>query len=73
MSELIRPNDEEELAAAVAEANSLRTPPAVMGAGFLLLAVRVRRERSDRAARRMFLFSILYLVVLFAALIIERA
>jgi protoheme IX farnesyltransferase len=46
---------------------------AVMGAGFLLLAVQVRRERGDRAARRLFLFSILYLFVLFAALIVERA
>jgi protoheme IX farnesyltransferase len=46
---------------------------AVMGACFLLLAVRVLRERGERAARRMFRFSILYLFVLFAALIIERA
>ena len=46
---------------------------AVMGACFLLLAVRVLRERSDRAARSMFRFSILYLFVLFAALIVERA
>ncbi len=45
---------------------------AVMGAGFLLLAVRVRRERGERAARRMFVFSILYLFVLFAALIVDR-
>lgn len=33
MSELIRPNDEEDLAAAVAEANSSRTPLEVIGAG----------------------------------------
>jgi protoheme IX farnesyltransferase len=46
---------------------------AVMGACFLLLAVRVLREQGERAARRMFRFSILYLFVLFAALIIERA
>jgi heme o synthase len=46
---------------------------AVMGTCFLLLAVRVLRERGARAARRMFRFSILYLFVLFAALIIERA
>ncbi len=46
---------------------------AVMGAYFLLLAVRVRREPGERAARRMFRFSILYLFVLFAALIVERA
>jgi len=46
---------------------------AFMGACFLLLAVRVLRERGGRAARRMFRFSILYLFVLFAALIIEHA
>jgi protoheme IX farnesyltransferase len=46
---------------------------AVMGACFLLLAVGVLRERGERAARRMFRFSILYLFVLFAALIIDRA
>jgi len=45
---------------------------AVMGASFLLLAVRVLRERGGRAARLTFRFSILYLFVLFAALIIER-
>jgi heme o synthase len=45
---------------------------AAMGAGFLLLAVRVLRERGGHAARLMFRFSILYLFVLFAALIIER-
>ncbi len=46
---------------------------AVMGTGFLLLAVRVLHERGERNARRMFRFSILYLFVLFAALIVERA
>ena len=46
---------------------------AVMGAYFLLLAVQVLRERGERAARRMFRFSILYLFVVFAMLIVERA
>lgn len=46
---------------------------AVMGVGFLLLAIEILRERDGRAARRMFRFSILYLFVLFAALIIEHA
>jgi protoheme IX farnesyltransferase len=46
---------------------------AVMGARFLLLAVRVLHERGELAARRMFRFSILYLFVLFAALIVEHA
>jgi protoheme IX farnesyltransferase len=44
-----------------------------MGACFLLLAVRVLRERGKLAARRMFRFSILYLFALFAALIVEHA
>jgi heme o synthase len=44
----------------------------VMGACFLLIAVQVLREQSGRAARHMFRFSILYLFVLFAALIIEH-
>ena len=43
---------------------------AVMGAYFLLLAVRVLREPGERAALRMFRFSIVYLFVLFAALIV---
>jgi heme o synthase len=43
-----------------------------MGAYFLLLAVRVLGERGAGAARLMFRFSILYLFVLFAALVIER-
>jgi protoheme IX farnesyltransferase len=46
---------------------------AVMGARFLLLAVRVLRERGERAAFRMFRFSIFYLFVLFAMLIVEHA
>lgn len=45
---------------------------AVMGAYFLLLAVRVLGEQGNRSAHRMFRFSILYLFVLFAALIIEK-
>jgi protoheme IX farnesyltransferase len=46
---------------------------AVMGAYLLLLAVRVLGEQGHRTARRMFRYSILYLFVLFAALIIEKA
>ena len=45
----------------------------VMGAYFLLLAVRVLRERGKLAARCMFRLSILYLFVLFAAMIVEHA
>ena len=44
----------------------------VMGGYFVVLAVQVLRERGDRAARRMFKFSILYLFTIFAALIVER-
>lgn len=46
---------------------------AIMGGYFLLLALRVLRNRSNRAARRLFRFSIVYLFALFAALIVERA
>lgn len=46
---------------------------AIMGAGFLLLAVRVLRELGERSARQMFRFSILYLFVLFAVLLAEAA
>ncbi|MFQ5774723.1 MAG: heme o synthase [Kiloniellaceae bacterium] len=46
---------------------------ALLGAGFIRLASQVRRERGERAARRLFGFSILYLFVLFAALMADRA
>lgn len=46
---------------------------AAVGAYLLWLAVQIMRTKSDRAARRMFGFSILYLFVLFAALIVEHA
>ena len=46
------------------------------GASFVLLAVRTYRERQGRraktAARRLFLFSILYLFLLFLTLVVER-
>ena len=44
----------------------------IMGAGFVMLALRILRERSDRAAKQTFAYSILYLFVLFAVLIAER-
>jgi protoheme IX farnesyltransferase len=46
---------------------------AVMGLCFLLLAVAVLRSDSDRPARQLFGFSILYLFVLFTLLIVDRA
>ena len=45
----------------------------VLSALFTLCALAVRRDDSDRAARRMFGFSILYLFLLFALMAIDRA
>ncbi len=44
-----------------------------MAGCFLRLAVRVLRAHGEHPVRRMFRLSILYLFVLFAALIVERA
>jgi len=44
---------------------------AVLGALFVLGAVRVWRETGDRAARRLFAFSILYLFLLFAMMLVD--
>ncbi|MEA2781125.1 MAG: heme o synthase [Rhodospirillaceae bacterium] len=46
---------------------------AVLGALFILAAVSVWFDRTDRSAKRMFGFSILYLFLLFALLIVDRA
>jgi len=43
------------------------------GAVMLLLAIRVMTDRADRAAKHLFAFSILYLFLLFAFLLIDRA
>jgi len=43
------------------------------GAAMLALAIRLLTERSDRAAKHLFAFSILYLFLLFAFLLIDRA
>jgi heme o synthase len=40
---------------------------------FTLAAVRVCRDAGDKSAKRMFAFSILYLFLLFAFLVIDRA
>jgi protoheme IX farnesyltransferase len=45
----------------------------VTGAAMLALAVRLLFDRSDRAAKQLFAFSILYLFLLFAFLLIDRA
>jgi protoheme IX farnesyltransferase len=45
----------------------------VTGAAMLALAVRLMTDRSDRAAKQLFAFSILYLFLLFAFLLIDRA
>ncbi|WP_421935204.1 heme o synthase [Pelagibius sp.] len=46
---------------------------AAMGGFFVLLALRVLRDESDRAAKQLFGFSILYLFVLFSLIIVDRA
>ncbi len=45
----------------------------LMGLAFIALAIQVWRDTGERAARRLFGFSILYLFVLFSALIAEHA
>jgi len=44
-----------------------------LSGAFVALAVQVLRDQGQRAAKRMFAFSILYLFVLFALLILDRA
>jgi protoheme IX farnesyltransferase len=46
---------------------------AVLGALFILAAIRVWFDETDRSAKRMFAFSILYLFLLLALLIVDRA
>ncbi len=46
---------------------------AVLGGCFVLLARKLQREPGDRAARQLFGYSILYLFLLFALLIVDRA
>ena len=45
----------------------------VLSALFTGLALRVWRDRGDRSAKQMFAFSILYLFLLFALLLVDRA
>ncbi len=42
-----------------------------LGAGFLALAVAIWFDDTDRSARRTFLFSIIYLFALFAAMLAD--
>ena len=44
----------------------------VLGGGFILCALRVLEDEGHRAARQMFAYSILYLTLLFALLLVER-
>ena len=46
---------------------------AVLGTLFVILALRVYLWHSDRAAQRLFGYSILYLFALFAFLVVDRA
>ncbi len=43
----------------------------LLGVGFVLCAVRVWFDRTDRSARRMFAFSILYLFLVFSAMVAD--
>jgi protoheme IX farnesyltransferase len=45
----------------------------VLGGAFILYAVRLWREATPRAARRLYLYSILYLFALFAAMAVDRS
>jgi protoheme IX farnesyltransferase len=45
----------------------------VLGAGFVHHAVRVWRDESDKAARPMFGYSIVYLFLVFVFLLVDRA
>ena len=46
---------------------------AFMGIVFLILVLRLRRDKLENSARRIFNFSLLYLFVLFAVMILDRA
>jgi protoheme IX farnesyltransferase len=45
----------------------------ILGGFFILAAVSVFLDKTDRSAKRMFAFSILYLFLLFALIIVDRA
>jgi protoheme IX farnesyltransferase len=58
---------------ALGEAGPLYGAGAVgLGALFILSALRVQRDASDRSAKRMFGFSILYLFLVFALLVVDK-
>jgi len=44
-----------------------------LGAKFLWDAVRLLREQTQQAARRLYLYSLLYLALLFLAMVIDHA
>ena len=44
-----------------------------LGAGFVRLALRLRRERDKRSALRTFRYSLVYLFGLFLALVLDKA
>jgi protoheme IX farnesyltransferase len=45
---------------------------AALSLGFTGTAIRVLRDESDKAARQMFAFSLLYLFLIFALLLLDR-
>ncbi|MBV9547819.1 MAG: protoheme IX farnesyltransferase, partial [Chloroflexi bacterium] len=46
---------------------------AILGGAFILYALRLWREATPAAARRLYLYSILYLFLLFAAMAVDRS
>ncbi len=46
---------------------------AALGAAFIVCALRVRRDEGDRSAKQMFGYSILYLFMIFALLVVDHA
>jgi protoheme IX farnesyltransferase len=44
----------------------------VLGAGFMVYAIKIYREYSDQLARKTFRYSIIYLTALFAALLVDH-
>ena len=57
-------------------ARSTRSLPSILGALFVVLALACYRERegetADRAAKDLFAYSVLYLFLLFAVLLVEQ-
>jgi protoheme IX farnesyltransferase len=44
----------------------------LLGAGFAYFGVKVARDRSDRSAKQMFAYSLVYLALIFGAMVVDR-